>query len=351
MAEWLKRNLGYLPAAAALVWVLHDVHSADLFQRLAVHHPGWLVLAVTADILSYLTQGVRWRLFLMPAGNLSTKKAAQAIYAGLFVNEVLPMRFGEVVRAYLAARWLSLRFTSILPSMACERLTDGVWLAAGAGLAALFVPLPPNMIRGAEILGVVLLAAIAVLFLLVWFGRAAKSRWLDHAARAIHSASTAPAFWLAFLTSSFILILQTMAFWFVMKAYALPFSFWIGAAVFLIVHLGTAIPNAPANVGTFQFFVVAGLTFFGLDKATAAAFSIAVFLVLTIPLWLIGSIALGRTGLTLARVRLGIGELTSAEAPARKPRPFRPVYPAPRSWPRLLRDRIACIFALHSAGR
>jgi hypothetical protein len=316
MAEWLRRALGYLIAAAALVWVLHDVHPGDLVQRLVIHHPAWLVLAVTADILSYLTQGVRWRLFLMPIGNLSVKKAAQAIYAGLFVNEVVPMRFGEIVRAYLASRWLSVRFTSILPSVAFERLTDGVWLAIGAGIVALFVPLPANMIRGVEILGVGPLAAIALLFLLVWFGRGAKSRWIDRAAHAIHAASSAPAFWLAFLASSFILILQAIAFWFVMKAYALPVGFWIGSAVFLIVHLGTAIPNAPANVGTFQFFVVAGLTFFGVDKATAAAFSVVVFLVLTIPLWLIGFIALGRTGLTLAHLRPGIGELASAEAEA-----------------------------------
>jgi glycosyltransferase 2 family protein len=300
MVEWLKRILSYVLAAAALVWVLHGVHPGEFVRRLIVPHPGWLVLAITADISSYVTQGVRWRLFLMPTGNLSIRKAAQAIYAGLFVNEVVPMRFGEVVRAYLAARWLSVRLTSILTSMAFERLTDGVWLAAGAGLVTLFVPLPANMIRGSEILGVGLFAAITALFLIVWLGRGANSTLLDRAARAIHSASTAPTFWLAVLASSFLLILQTMAFWFVMKAYALPVNFWIGAAVFLIVHLGTAMPNAPV-----QFFVVAGLTFFSVDKVTAAAFSVAVFLILTIPLWLIGSIALGRTGLTLAHVRLG----------------------------------------------
>jgi uncharacterized membrane protein YbhN (UPF0104 family) len=111
-------------------------------------------------------------------------------------------------------------------------------------------------------------------------------------------------------------MMQSMAFWFVMKAYALPLNFWVGAAVFLIVRLGTAIPNAPANVGTFQFFVVAGLVFFGLDKATAAAFSIAVFMILTIPSWLIGSIALSRTGLTLTEVRFGLADRASAEAAA-----------------------------------
>src|SRR5262249_37888116 len=104
-----------------------------------------------------------------------------------------------------------------------------------------------------------------------------------------------------------------MAFCFVMKAYALSFSFWIGVAVFLIVRIGTAIPNAPANVGTFQFFVVAGLTFFGLDKTSAAAFSLVVFLVFTVPLWLIGFFALSRTGLTLTNVRVRIKEPVTAQ--------------------------------------
>jgi uncharacterized membrane protein YbhN (UPF0104 family) len=316
MAQRMKMVLGYLLAALALVWVLHDVDHRDLVARLVIHQPAWLLFAVLADILSYVIQGIRWRLFLTPTGNLNARKTVQAIYAGLFINEVVPMRFGELARAHLAARWLSVRFTSVLPSLMFERLTDGVWLALGCALALLFVPLPFNMIRAAEVLGTALSAAVMALILLAWFARGAKFRWIYRTAHGIHTAGTTPAFWLAFLASPFILIFQGVAFWLVMKAYASPLGFWAGAAVFLIVHLGTAIPNAPANVGSFQFFVVAGLTFFGLDKTTAAAFSIAVFLILTIPLWLIGSVALGRTGLTLAHVRRGVGQLRSAEAEA-----------------------------------
>jgi uncharacterized membrane protein YbhN (UPF0104 family) len=316
MVKWLKRALGCLFGAAAFMWVLHDIHPGDLIRHMVVPHPAWLLLAVTGDILGYLMQGVRWRLFLLPLGNLRTRQAAQAVYAGLFVNEVIPMRFGEVVRAYLVARWLSVRFTSILPSMLFERLADGLWLTAGVCVAALFVPLPAFMIKGSELLGGILLASIALLFLTAWFGRSSKSKGIGHVAGVIHAAGSAPAFWLALFASSVLLMMQSMAFWFVMKAYALPLNFWVGTAVFLIVRLGTAIPNAPANVGTFQFFVVAGLVFFGLDKATAAAFSIAVFMILTIPSWLIGSIALSRTGLTLTEVRFGLADRASAEAAA-----------------------------------
>jgi hypothetical protein len=44
----------------------------------------------------------------------------------------------------------------------------------------------------------------------------------------------------------------------------------VGAVVYLIVRLGTAVPNAPANVGTYQFFTVAGLTHFSVRRARDA---------------------------------------------------------------------------------
>jgi uncharacterized membrane protein YbhN (UPF0104 family) len=94
-----------------------------------------------------------------------------------------------------------------------------------------------------------------------------------------------------------------MSFWLVMRAYGLDLPFPAGVAVILIVHLGTAVPNAPANIGTYQFFTVTGLTLFGVDKSSAAGFSLAVFAILTLPLWALGSWALGRSGLTLLAVR------------------------------------------------
>jgi len=102
------------------------------------------------------------------------------------------------------------------------------------------------------------------------------------------------------------MLLEALAFWFVMRAYGLGLSFWAGLVVFLIVHLGTALPNAPANVGTYQFFTVVGLTLFGVDKTVAGGFSIAVFVILTVPLWAIGLLALSRTGMTLHSLRAEI---------------------------------------------
>ena len=110
---------------------------------------------------------------------------------------------------------------------------------------------------------------------------------------------------MAFALSLALLAGQILAFWLVMRACRLDVTARVAAATVMIVHLGTAIPNAPANVGTYQFFCVVGLTLFGIDTPAAATFSVVVFVILTVPLWLLGSVALGRMGLSLAAIRHG----------------------------------------------
>ena len=99
------------------------------------------------------------------------------------------------------------------------------------------------------------------------------------------------------------LALQVLTFWFIMVACGLPLHFWTGVVVALIIIIGTVVPNAPSNVGSFQFFCVVGLTLFGVDKTAAAGFSLVSFALLTIPLWIFGLIALGFSGMTLSGIR------------------------------------------------
>jgi uncharacterized protein (TIRG00374 family) len=281
----------------------------------------WLVgLAISIDVLTYVVQGVRWKLLLAPIGRLSTMRATQYIYAGLFTNELVPLRFGEVVRAYLASRWLSIDFTAVVPSMVIERFLDAFWLAAGIGLAAIFLPLPQDVIKAGVLLaGIVLLAALLFLYIgfrhdkrLKWGESVSSSRIVSEVWRfAMRLASgfddigSSYRIYLAALLSAAMLFCQVLALWFMLLACRLPLPLAAGAMVLLVVRLGTSIPNAPANIGSFQFFCVLALNLFGVEKAAAAGFSVVYFLALTVPLWIIGLIAISRAGMSLSMIRLG----------------------------------------------
>ena len=107
----------------------------------------------------------------------------------------------------------------------------------------------------------------------------------------------------AFALSMLLMIGQIAAFWLAMRAATIDRSFLVAAAVLALVRLGTVVPNAPANAGTFQVFTILGLGMFGVDRASAAAFSMVAFLILTIPLWLIGGLALAGAGTSLVALR------------------------------------------------
>jgi glycosyltransferase 2 family protein len=119
----------------------------------------------------------------------------------------------------------------------------------------------------------------------------------------LREASRTKEFYLAFALSLTFLALQAITMWLIMLGYGLRLSLWVGVAVYVIVSLGTALPNTPANVGSYQFFTVLGLTLFGVDKTSATGFSLVVFTLLSLPLLIIGFLALSRSGMSLASIR------------------------------------------------
>ncbi|HSQ79341.1 MAG TPA: lysylphosphatidylglycerol synthase transmembrane domain-containing protein [Candidatus Bathyarchaeia archaeon] len=323
----LGRAAAYLAAAVGLAWVVRDIRWPEFLKSVSGIDWRWVVLGLLADIASYAIQGVRWRLLLKPLGDISALKATQAVYAGLFLNEIAPFHLGEIARAYPVSRWLSTSLVAVVPSMALERLFDGIWLAAGLGLTAIFVPLPRDLLEAGDIFGLSIIALSGgLMYLLIRKAREPRSRrpgrprpavfrWIGENLRKIESGlrtigltRTSAA---AFLISFLYVVLQAGSFWFIMIAYGLKLSFWIGGAVFLIVRFGSVIPGAPGNVGLYQVFTVLGLTLFGVDRAVAAGFSIVVFVLLSAPLWGIGALALGGTGLTLASLKAKLKERRS----------------------------------------
>lgn len=320
---------GYAIAVLCLIWVFHDVQFKEMTGSMATINWWWIAAAVLFDILGYCCQGLRWSLLLHPIGHASTFQATQAVYAGLFVNEILPMRLGEVLRIYLVSRWARVRFAAVVPSILVERFFDTIWLALAFGITVLTVPLPKYLVDAEAILGVTAIAATLLFIYLVsrksrggksdsspawnhWRPVARVSRFLDKMAVGIGEIGRSRFFYTSFAVSFFLLFGQILSFWLVMLACELKLSFWHGAAVFLIVHIGTIIPSAPSNVGTYQFFTVVGLTLFGINKTLATSFSVVVFLILTIPLWAIGMLVFGRLGLSLKKVQTEIASLAKS---------------------------------------
>lgn len=310
----LRRYSGYAIGAIALIWVFHDVDIGRLAARMLWLEWSWVGLALCIDLLSYFCRGLRWRVLVSPIGKISILRATQAIYAGQFANQVLPMRLGEIIRTRIMSNWLSADFARVLPSVIIERIMDGLWSVIGLVFVVVMVPLPKILEKAGAILGIVIISSTVVIIYILaereritnldsaqpemtWRSRITGflKETSDELNRIGFGRVSLTAFGLSFL----FLLLQILTFWMLIRAYGLHLPLVAGAAVYLIIHIGTILPNVPANVGVFQFFCILALIMFHVEKTVAAGFSIIVFFLLSMPLWLLGFIALNSSGVSI----------------------------------------------------
>jgi hypothetical protein len=323
----LQTALGYGIAVAALVWVFHDISIDGMRHDIA--RVNWLLagLGMLTDTGRYVMQSIRWRLLLKPLGTISFGKTFKALYAGVFLNLILPFRIGEVARAYLAARFASAPFPAVMSSLFTEYFIDGIWLAISIGIVSLLVPLPKEVTATAHIIGIVIVVVGVFFGILVLADKKIKVdkaekkqtklvkliwSFIESLKTGVHVIGKSWSFLQAASVSSLNLVFHVTAFWLILKAYGIELSYVNAAAVLLFVFVGLIVPNAPSNVGSFQFLCVVGLMLFGIDKTTATGFSVLVFMLVTIPQLVIGWIAFAHSDHTLYDIKNQINRLRSS---------------------------------------
>src|SRR4051794_5021443 len=164
MPSWLPQALGYSLSVACLVWVLHGYDFNKLASDFRTLDWKWVALAVLADLLVYVCHGWRWSTLLSPVLQLKFWRTVQAIYIGLFANEVLPFRPGELIRCYLLAHWNNLRVSLAFASAALERIIDGFWLLTAFLFTTAFARgMPSEITLLVQALGIFLAVATIVL--------------------------------------------------------------------------------------------------------------------------------------------------------------------------------------------
>ena len=96
-------------------------------------------------------------MLLTPVARLGFWRTVQAIYIGLFANEVLPLRVGELIRCYLLTHWNNLRLSLGFASAAVERVIDGFWLLVAFIITATLVKgIPEDLTILVQVVGALL---------------------------------------------------------------------------------------------------------------------------------------------------------------------------------------------------
>jgi uncharacterized protein (TIRG00374 family) len=178
----VKVSLGLLVGIGLLFLISRfiDFSSTIAIVRHRLTTPQGIVYALSAAaafIAAFSIRGVRWSFFLHRIGTVSPFKAVQIFWVAVFMNFLLPVQGGELVKSLLLKRTTGIPISQSLPTVAMDRSLD----LMPALIIMAVVPFLPGMHMNLAlwlILGLVssiLLSVIFVVVLMAWNRAAATS--------------------------------------------------------------------------------------------------------------------------------------------------------------------------------
>lgn len=316
----LPAILGVGISLALLFWALRGVKLDDIAHHIRAARPAPLLLAVILATLTFPLRLIRWRLLLRPESGPPYPPAPlwHAVALGFMANNLLPLRAGELVRAYTAARLGSIRFTTVLSSIAVERIFDGLTIAALLTLALLSPDLPGGvMVGGVSVArlarvaglfgGLALVLSMAVLAAPLAAERLVRSvlPWHNLANRVVSLIEgirqglmvlrTPRRLSLVVFWSFALWLVNALAFYVGFAAFDIPVSY-LGALLMQgLLVLGISIPSTPGFFGPFEAVIVAALALYGVPRDLAFSYAISFHVTTFIPITLLGLWSLART--------------------------------------------------------
>lgn len=306
--KWVVPVAGYGISAASLVWVFAKFPFAQLGEHLHTLNWTWVAIAVATEVAVYFADAWRWMALLGPVGEPPFFSCLQAVFVGLFANDILPARTGEIIRCFLLSYKNQVPVSIVLTSDLVLRIMDGLWIVvlylAITAQVSTHVAVDRAMVAFGA--GAV---AIALIFLWVLFHRqhahhfANQRSWAArfiHLMEEVHRLGHWREMGVTMAIGGIYWILQALAIWAICRAD--NFEFDAAQVMFLLVvkTVVTLVPSAPANMGLYQSSAVYALGLLLTEKGPAEVLAEIMFVVLTLPLMVGGAIAIASAGLNLS---------------------------------------------------
>ncbi|MBV9266773.1 MAG: flippase-like domain-containing protein [Acidobacteriaceae bacterium] len=308
--SWTIFIVTNLISLICLIWVLTGADLNQIWGDVQEMNWRWVFIAIVADCCIYLLHGVRWKLMLAPIEAIPYWKTIEAIYVGLFANEVLPLRAGELIRCFLLSKLTDLPLSVTFASALIERIFDGIWLMICFFCCLHMGKLPGVLLKGGYVLGIMIVIAA----LIIGFAMYAKKqsldlvfgwswpRWFNTLIEDLHLIGHSRFLYYSFIVSGIYLLAQVVPIYALVQANDLDVPWTASFAMMVLLRLSSIIPQAPGNLGSFQWVTARTLIMFGLFAPLAKRFSLILWAVVTLPLIVIGCICLAITGMNMSHL-------------------------------------------------
>jgi uncharacterized membrane protein YbhN (UPF0104 family) len=295
----VKFSIGLVFSVVGMVYAFRQFNWIEFIDSLRGINYWYLLGAVALQLGAIWLRALRWKWLLSPIKNVPLRTTFDATIIGYFGNSVLPVRMGELLRAYIVANNSTLSVAQVVGSLIVERMLDvlGVVIFALIFLFNFEIINIPNWL----ILSIVL--TTIVLFGILFLISSNKINW--------HFVKKRKYLFQSKIGSKIYGILKNimwgmyyLSFIFVVKSANLGLNWVDSGVLFILLSLAISIPAAPGYIGTYHATCVGALTtIYNIGLGESQAFAVLAHAINFVPIVIVGAIFFLKNSMKFSKLK------------------------------------------------
>ncbi len=333
-AQTIRNTLISLAVGGLFLYLaFRNVALDELGEALRQFNLWYLLPAIVISLMMQVFRALRWQLELRPLEHVGLGKLWVIVSVAYMAINVLPARIGEFVRPWLLSRRSGVKFSNVVGNLVIEKTLDSTCILFFILVGLTTTADLPDWVRVGARVPAAIAVALAVLVGLLYFkGEPFVQRWvirflpeklgagLQRGLRSfldgMRIIPDGKLLALVFLVSLAYWSLPILSSWIAILAFGFDVPVNAALIVFIFIGFGTALPNAPGMIGTYQYACILALGLFGIERADALAYGLVLNAIQLGTLIGQGLVALPLADVTLADFRRARAQYGSEAAAA-----------------------------------
>lgn len=275
----------WLVATALIVLLVRSVDSSRALRLIERTNPWWLVVAVCSNLLIQPLGALQWRSLLPEGVSVPVRRMLRLFSLTSVANNTTPSLIGHATGALLLAAEPGVGKANALSVVALDQIAVGVVKLGVIGFAASLIVLPSWMAQG--LVGLALVVAVMLVAAIVIASRTRHLEALRRPGRFLRGVGFAVGVKAA----------EAGAICAVQQAFGVDVGLRSVVVVLAASALGSVVPIAPANIGTYEAASYGAYRLLGFDAELALGIAVIQHLCQLLP-----AVGAGYVLLSLPRV-------------------------------------------------
>ena len=247
---------GVFISLAGIYWAFKDFHFFDFKRSIQQIDLVYLILATIFLWGSVWVRGLRWKWLFKESASPSVSSLYRAELIGYFGNNVLPLRLGEILRAYIVGKENNLSKSFVFGTVVLERLMDMLALTFFAIILLFLYPFEEGwvsdfILKGGVVLSIVIFTLIIISRFKIKTTENKLLRILNQIMDGLQSIKKQRIIPVV-IASILIWSIYLLDVYFIQRAFQFNLSWTQSLTVLVISSLVLSIPSAPGMIGTFH---------------------------------------------------------------------------------------------------